>query len=389
MHYLTLLEDLVLNPAYTIKKGKVLADDLNVGQLVSIAGAGLMEPFVNNKQFDDSKDWNGKKILLIRAGGFGDLVLMTPIFREIKRRWPTCIVHVSTMPSYAVVLQNLISVDACVNYPVDAASVDQYDAIISFENAIERNPSANKIHMTDLFAEIVGLKKALGLAALGGHPTVEDKRAEYVITQNEMIWLIEQHPRVAGKRRLCIQGGASARCRIYPGHKFDKVVNELLKKDWEIFLLGGKGEVKLGKGVTNLHNLTDPGATFRQSCAVINSSDCFLGNDSALLHVAGALGIPAVGLYGSFRADLRTEYAETTFAFQGDGSVDPDDAKEQQVRVSCEACFHHTIPARRDDFPPHCPSSATGYCGLLASIRTKRIIAKIEQIAKKFDLVAV
>ena len=374
MHYLTLSEDLVLNPNYTLKKGRHLADDLNVGQIVTIAGHGRMEPFENLRPFNDQMDWNGKTILFIRAGGFGDLVLMTPVFREVRRRWPKAVIHVSTMPDYATVLQNLNSVDKTVMYPVDAATLDQYDAIVPFENAVERNPRASKVHMTDLFAEIAGLQKQGGLAAFGGHPALDEKRAEYVVTQNEMIWMIEQYPRVAGKRRLCIQGGASARCRVYPGPQLDSVVNELITKDWEIFLLGQKGEIQGLPDIPHIHNLTATGATFRQSCAVLNSADCFIGNDSALLHVAGALKIPAVGLYGPFLAELRTKYAETTFEFQGKGN--------------CTPCFHHVIPARRNDFPDHCPSKATGSCMLLASIDPKRIIQKVEQIAKKFELQA-
>lgn len=369
MHLLTLIGKIDLNARVSIAPGTYVGDDINCAQLMSIAGEGRMTPWDNPKPFDETKDWNGKSILLVRAGGYGDLVLMTPISREIKRRWPQAKVDVSCMQDYAQVLEHLPTVDRAVHYPVPVAEIDHHDAIIVFENAVEKNPRAHKIHMTDLFAEIAGLTAKEGTAGNGGHPALDVKKPDYVVTPNEAIWLTMQFPRQPGKRRLCLQGGTSALCRIYPSEQYDFIVKDLLLKGWEVFLMGAKHEINGVPDVPGLVNLTAFGATFRQSCAVINSADAFLGGDSALLHVAGALGIPAVGLYGPFLASLRTAYCPTTFAFQGKGP--------------CAPCFHHPNATRKNHFPADCPSRASKKCGVLADIKPKPIIQKIEQIAKK------
>lgn len=374
MHIITLKEKFEAYKILSLEPGDYVVEDHNGAQLMNYAGKGTMKPLVNDRPFDDEKDWNGKSIVIVRAGGFGDVVLLTPICRELKRRWPDCKVAVATMDVYGVVLKNLPYVDECAGYPVTKDKFFTYDAWIFLEGAVEHNPKARKLHMTDLFAEVAGLKGRPGLAAAGGHPPLDEKLAGYVCTPNEMIWLSESYPRKDGKRRAALQVGASAACRVYPGNKWQEVIKTLLDRGWEVFLLGKRGEVKGDEPVEGLFNLTDMDTSFRHSCAVINSSDVFIGNDSALLHVAGALKIPAVGLYGPFLGSLRTAYAETTIAIQGAGP--------------CAPCFHHANPGRggSDAFPENCPSKHKGICQVLDSIPPSRILANADRIAKKADL---
>lgn len=374
MHIITLKERFVAYKALDLPPGDYVVEDHNGAQLLSYAGQGTMRPLVNERPFDDSKDWNGKTIVIVRAGGFGDITLgITPLARELKRRWPECKVVVSTMKPYAVVLKGLPFVDEAVIYPIEYEKFKQFDASIFLEGAVEHNPDAKKMHMADLFAKIAGLKDKPGLAANGGHPPLDDQTAAYVCTPGEMNWLVEMYPRT-NKRRVSMQVGASAACRVYPGNNWQEVIKEMLDRGWEVFLLGKRGEIRGDQPVENLYNLTDTETSFRHSCAVINSSDVFIGNDSALLHVAGALDIPAVGLFGSFLGSLRTAYAKNTFAIQATGR--------------CAPCFHHANPGRgaSSGFPESCPSKEKGICEVLASIEPKRIVGKAEQIAKKAPL---
>lgn len=330
------------------------------GQLLFLCNGGSMRPVTESRPFDETKDWNGKRILLVRGGGFGDLILMTPVLREIKARWPNAHVAMATMSRYAPVLHNLPFVDETIQYPAPKALVDGYDAWIFFEKAIEDNPRARDVHMTDLFAEIAGVGE------------IQDKKPQFELTNNERIWVMEGYPRVNGVRRLCVQGTASAVCRIYPQDQLNKALSILHDKGWEIFLMGERGEIDKVQETEFLRNLSAHGLTFRQSCAVINNADCVLGPDSALIHVAGALGVPAVGLYGPFPWKLRTAYCPTTVAIQGHGS--------------CSPCFHHKH--LNNHWPAGGPCQKSGRCDVLNSIKPETVAHKIEQIAKKFELAA-
>lgn len=360
MHQLTLSNRVELGPVDHIDAGSYVAEDVAAAQLLVLAGGGQMTPLNTPAEracLYPSQDYNGKTILVVRAGGFGDLVLLTPVLREVKRRWPGAKLKVSTMGHYAVVLAGLPYVDEVVAYPVPSEVAAAADVTIFYENAIENNPRAEELHMTDLFAEIAGLDD------------VENKLPEYRVKATEAIWAAEAYPRVNDTRRACIQVGASAALRVYPQKQMGAVVGELLKRGWEVFLLGSQGEIKLPDAPRpGLRNLAAAGLTFRQSCAVVSQADCLIGNDSALVHVAGALGVPAVALYGPFPWKLRTAYSPSVHAIQGN--------------AACEPCFHHVNVARRDHFPAHCPSKARGVCQVLESIKPERVVALVEKVGR-------
>lgn len=344
-----------------VDPGEYIVDDVTAAQLIVIAGGGSMTPLEVRRPLDESKDMNGKRILFMRFGGFGDLVLLTPVLREIKRRWPAAHVAVSTISHYAAVLAGLPFVDEIVPFPLPRATAETFDAWIWYENAIERNPRAKTVHMTELFAEIAGLS------------FVENLRPEYRVKPSELIWSNEAHPRVNGTPRVAVHIGTSAVCRTYPRDQLGLVIDAMIRKNWEVFILGGPGEARIdmSKVPPNLKNMTVPGQSLRHDAAIMNNCDCVLGSDSAHVHIAGALGVPAVALYGPFPWKLRTAHCPTTFAIQG------------EFHDKGCPCFHHVNAARPQHFPPHCPSKAKGVCEVLASIKPERILSKIEQIMKK------
>jgi ADP-heptose:LPS heptosyltransferase len=360
MHLLTLSASVDLGPLDQIPPGEYAVEDVAAAQLLVLAGGGRMAPFVTEVERSalfGGQDYNGKSILLVRAGGFGDLVLLTPVLREIKRRWPAAKVRVSTMRHYAPVLSNLPFVDEVLPYPVPVGVVNECAAVVFYENAIEHNPRAEELHATELFGEIAGLLE------------IADLKPEYRVRPSEAVWANEAYPRVNGTRRVCIQVGASAALRVYPQKQMGEVVGALLKRGWEVFLMGDKGEVKLPDATPpGLRNLAAAGLTFRQSCAVVSQADVLIGNDSALVHVAGALDVPAVAPYGPFPWKLRTAYSPSVHAIQGNAGCDP--------------CFHHVNVARRNHFPDHCPSKKRGICQVLESIKPDRIVALAEKVAR-------
>lgn len=356
MHLLTLKTRVDLGPKDSVEPGDYLVEDVNGAQLIVLAGGGDMRE-VEWPIFP--ADFTPSSVLFIRAGGFGDLVLMTPVLREHKARFPNCKIGVATMPHYAPVLENLPFIDEIVAYPVPVAVADQYEKWIPFENSIEQNPRAKEVHMTELFGEIAGVN------------SITDLKPAYTVRIHEGVTALARHPRKAGLRRVCIQVGASAVCRTYPHPLLGQAVGTLLRRGWEVFLLGSPGEATLpDKKHENLHNLTADGISFRESCAVLNTSDAFIGCDSALLHVAGALGVPAVGLYGPFPWKLRTAHCPTTVALTGAG-------------FACAPCFHHMNTARQNHFPPQCPTAKDRHCGVLAAIKPERIVAKVEEIGRR------
>ncbi len=364
MHILTLADTIKPRPDFVIKPGDYLAEDVNAAQLLLLADGGQMTPLhpeeiAVRKKFDPAENWNGKSILVVRTGGFGDLVLMTPVLREIKRRWPSIKINFACFPDYAPVLENLPFVDALVQYPIPMVEAQQYDAWVIMENAIEKNEEAKKKHMTDLFAERFGI----------GKDEKYDKQPTYAVTEREKVWADEAYPRKKGVQRLCVQFAAQVENRTYPGQRMQQVVEHFHKKGWEVMVMGKPGELKMDE-MDNLHNLTAHKTTMRQSCAVLATADCVLGPDSSLVHIAGALNVPAVALYGPFPSELRVAYSPSIQVIEGSGH--------------CAPCFHHVRRGQR--WPAHGPCVAKNYCTVLDGIPVKKVVDRVTMTAKKlFD----
>ncbi len=362
MHILQINAHLEFGPKDAIKPGEYLVTDTIGAQLVLMADGGTMTPLTELRPFRSDVNWNGKRLLVMRVGGFGDLVLLTPVLREIKRRWPSCYIAFSTMKHYAPIYDGLPFIDEIVPFPLPWSIAEEFDAWILYENSVEKNPRAKELHITELFGEIAGVTE------------IEDLLPAYTVKPSEAIWAREGFPRVPNLRRVCVQYATSARCRIYS--EMGLVASLMESQGWEVFLLGQKGgmyEPKMppdDKLPANLRNLIQAGLTIRQSAALIGTADVFIGPDSALLHVAGAMGVPAVGLYGPFPWKLRTAHAPTTFSLSGVGS--------------CSPCFHHVNQTLKNHFPAQCPSAQTGYCGVLKTIKPETVAAKADKIARQY-----
>lgn len=398
MHILRLDSKVSLGDDNVVEPGVYITEDVSGAQLLVMGGGGAMEPLTETRKPLFSGSWplpdggiavskgglhvevatlepevscagggmiaeckhvkECRSLLIGRTGGLGDLTLLTPVLREIKRRWPSVKIAVCAIRELQQSIQNLPFIDELLQYPVPVDVANTYDGWIWLENAIEKNEDAKTLHSVDCIAKFIGLEL----------PPDMDKLQSYVVTEQERQWVQWAYPKINGIRRICIQTNASARCRTYPMNKTKEIVRDLLGKQWEVFLLGAPGEVKEPeKPIAGLRVVAD-GATFRQRAALVESSDCFLGPDSSLLHVAGALKVPAVGLYGPFPWQVRTAYCPTTKTLA-----------RREGFTACSPCFHHSTPMQ--SFPANCPTAEKGYCGVLEAIPPKQIVEAIEEMA--------
>lgn len=379
MHILRLDNKVLLGDDNVVEAGVYLTEDVSGAQLLVMSGGGQMEPLKESRQPlfsapDSDKELLASRaggsedslkpchsILIGRTGGLGDLTLLTPVLREIKRRWPSVKIAIASIRELQQSIQNLPFIDELLQYPVSVEKANTYDGWLWLENSIEKNEDAKTLHSVDAVAKFIGLTL----------PEDCDKLQSYTVTEQERSWVQWAHPKINGIRRICIQTQASARCRTYPMAKMKEVIRDLLRSNWEVFLLGSPGEIERPKEPIPGLRIVSDGATFRQRAALIETADCVLAPDSSLLHVAGALKVPAVGLYGPFPWQVRTAYCPTTKVLS------------RREGFSCSPCFHHATPMQ--PFPANCPTAEKGFCGVLEAIPPKQIIEAIEEMAHKLD----
>lgn len=103
-------------------------------------------------------------------------------------------------------------------------------------------------------------------------------------------------------KKVILGLGAGGNSRKYPVEKYLIALKELAKKNLCFVIVGGKTEIddanfieeNLPQGkVLNLVNKT----TLRETEAVINQTDFYIGNDTGVMHMAAACKIPCLVLY--------------------------------------------------------------------------------------------
>ena len=296
--------------------------------------------------FDRHLDWNDKHIWLYRGGGFGDLLMLTPTIRELKRRWPKCRIHVACGEEYHGLFEGIDVFTELLPIPVEM--MEQIDALVEFEEMVEGNPLAERMHMAHLFASKLGL-------------ALTDIKPEYHVQPEEKEWAMTEYGR-NGLPRIGMQFMASGYYRSFPD--MGKVLHSLAKKA-QVFLMGAPGQIELKGATPNMVNLMADKLTYRQNAAVVSTCDACISPDSALVHLCSAIDIPCVALYGPFPSELRVT-SDLTFAFDG--------------KALCAPCFFHAEAP--DQFPAGMPCTEKKRCVALESIDPERVVQKTLSLAQ-------
>jgi len=144
----------------------------------------------------------------------------------------------------------------------------------------------------------------LRLAQWAGAPAT-DPRMKLYLTPQEKAWaedwlqkrgLGPENPRVA----LCL--GAAYPYKMWPAENFGLLAKHLAEQGVICLLVGAASEAGLAhkaRMTAGLPTVNAMGLPLRQACALIDSMDLLVSNDTGPLHIAQSLGTPVLGLFGS------------------------------------------------------------------------------------------
>ncbi len=356
MHTLTNSVPVAIGPNAALEPSTWIMEDSDAGHVLANSPGGSCQ--VRRWTPHDSLEHvsNPQRILVIRPGRFGDLVLLTPCLRAIKAKYPKTILAVATLAHYRDAILGLPYVDEFVPYPVKQDSIGQ-SIVVSLEVLLSLAGAEQTTHLTDIFAERLGIELPEA-----------SRKPDFFLSIDERDWAFNNYPN-ARKKRVAIQPKASSVARDYPRELWTDVIRRLHQEEWDVVLLGAPDELAFkGNPIPHVRNCTTDKLSFRQSAAVLSTANVFLGPDSSLIHVAGALGTPALGLFSTVPWQLRTTYCPTTFVIQGKEGCD------------VAPCFSAFTGVNQGAFPSIGPCAKTGRCEALASITPERIVAKLNSL---------
>lgn len=282
-------------------------------------------------------------ICVVRVGGFGDLLWLNSIYQELHRRGIS-ITHVC-FPQYSPVLHGFA--EGILSYPF-AEGGWQETPVYWMENLIEEKACLDGEHPCDRMARFFGIEPPA-------------RKAAYALAESEAEWARGQFPRSA-RRRVAVQMASSSPHKNYP--HMDRVLPMLHGEGCELVIVDSprSNQETTPPGV---YDCTQRRLSIRESIAMAATCDVVLAPDSTMVHVAHALDIPVVGLFGPF------DGASYMRHYRG---------RWIQGRHSCSPCHWHP---RGLPFPPDGPCAAEfRECNALANVPPEYVARQVLRLLR-------
>jgi ADP-heptose:LPS heptosyltransferase/GT2 family glycosyltransferase len=281
-----------------------------------------------------------RRILALKLDHIGDFVTAFPALRRLKQRFPRARLDVLCSPASARLARLEPAIDAVLEFAVfhersargrRRVEAGEREALVArlggarYDLAIDlrKHPETRPLLQATGAKLLAGFDRDRMFPWLDvapeweGDPRAVAKRSHVA---DDLLALVEAvavacepAPGAAApivprppqaRRRICIHPGAGSPMKQWPPEYFAALVDLLAEDDdAEFVLVGGPGECRVAARV--MERVTH-GERVRSTVgevaledlpAVLRDCDLFVGNDSGPKHLAGALGIPTVGIH--------------------------------------------------------------------------------------------
>ncbi len=300
-------------------------------------------------------------ILVVKLAGIGDLLLATPALRALRETYPQAHIDLLVTPDSAGLLDSWHVIDRVIvldKYLYDHTRqllsnprrmlrliplwhelrADNYDAVLLLHHLTL--PFGRIKHQ--LLMRATGAQWRVGLDNGHGHgwflnvrvkdagfgamheaeynlavaaavgATTPDKRLTVPLSEQDhaqACQLLYEHESSETLKRPIIAmhpgSGSYSTARRWSPERFAQLADTLFADfGGQLLLLGGPEEVELHQHIMDMMQSSMPARSFagkaniKATAALLEHADLFVGNDSALVHLAVAVGTPTVAIFG-------------------------------------------------------------------------------------------
>ena len=280
------------------------------------------------------------KILVIRFSSMGDIVLCSPVFRELKKIFPESQVTFLTSKQQGQVLENNPNIDQVIYHPrqesieelnrlAERLRQQSFDIIYDIHRSLrsrwicwklrpffqKQPPILWKINKRGWQRELLikwkfnFLRNGHSQRQLFLHP-LQAQTSQPLAYRTELFPSFQdkntvknflREKQLYSGRLICIGPSASFPGKCWPLFHYQSLVSKLLAEKWQIVLIGGENEEEskrlkqhFGEAIYNLAGKLTP----LESAALLEQAFLVVCNDTSIAHIAEAMNTPVIAIFG-------------------------------------------------------------------------------------------
>lgn len=267
------------------------------------------------------------RLVLRRKHATGDVLLTTPVLKALRQKFPQHRTVVWTDATEIFADNPHADLVMCAWSAFQPAATD---TVINLDEAYEREPQQ---HILAAYAKTADV-------------TLPNPRLELYLAKldyKQVQVAIGERPGFFELHRLIAVHMSTTHDRTWPKDYWDTLLQMLLADPNLGILALGAGQDFRPPHHVRIVDLVGR-LDLRGTAAAVGVADILVGMDSSLLHIAGTVGTPAVGLYGLADPDKRAPFDSPQKAIQ--------------AKVPCAGCLHD-LPLPITD--PRC-QYGTAFC---------------------------
>ncbi len=264
------------------------------------------------------------KFLIIRFSSIGDIVLTTPVVRELKKQVEDAEIHYLTRDRYTEIVENNPFISSVIPYTENHSALisslrkEAYDYIIDLQNNLRSRRikqalkqmyfTVNKINVRkwiyvnlkiDILPDLHIVDRYLETVKVFDVNNVVEG-LDYFIPEKDEIAL-SALGKAFSDGYLAFAIGAQHFTKILPMEKIIDVIDRL---EYPVILIGGPEDEEKGKAIVE----SLPGRKIKNGCgkwsinqsaSVIRQADCVIGHDSGMTHIAAAFHKKVLTVWGN------------------------------------------------------------------------------------------
>uniref|UniRef100_A0A6M3J268 Putative glycosyltransferase n=1 Tax=viral metagenome TaxID=1070528 RepID=A0A6M3J268_9ZZZZ len=249
-------------------------------------------------------DYTNKNLLFIYTGGFGDLCMLTPLAKYLKRTYKGVRIEVATVDMWVESFKGHPYFDAVYPFtPENVLPARRFiHRVVDFNMALAKSRWANIMHGVDVHFKWFDPQFDLSIL------TPEDKLPILSIQRiskekAEAFWTFND---LNDKIVVGIQLHTSGFVRMWLKEYYDEVIANLTNKGIHVIFLEETSPWYFTGD--RIHWNTPYCRTMQDNVALASKCDVILAPDSAFAHIAQAFDIPSVVLFGANPPAFRTGY---------------------------------------------------------------------------------